>query len=58
MSDELDDATLDQLAMDRADSAYELLCWREDRDELHGWTMDHPTLEQFLERDRKNRRAD
>ena len=55
MSEELDAATLNQLEMDAADAAYELQCWREARDELHGWTREHPTLEEFLERDRKNR---
>ena len=45
MSD-LDPATLDQSAIDRAEAAYELACWREDRDELLGLN-DHPTLEEF-----------
>ena len=45
MSD-LDPATLNQLAIDRAEAAYELQCWREDRDELLGLN-EHPTLEEF-----------
>jgi hypothetical protein len=45
MSD-LDPATLDQYAIDRAEAAYELACWREDRDELLGLN-EHPSLEEF-----------
>jgi hypothetical protein len=46
MSDYYDPATLDQSEMDRAEAAYELQCWREDRDELLGLN-EHPTLEEF-----------
>lgn len=57
MSEKLDAATLNQLEMDAADSAYEEQCWREDMAELHGWDdKPHPTLEEFLKADRKNRR--
>ena len=56
MSD-LDAATLNQLEMDAAEAAYEAQCWREDRDELHGWDKPHQTLDEFLKSDRKNRRA-
>lgn len=45
MSD-LDPATLNQMDIDRAEGAYDAQCWREDRDELHGWN-EHPTLEEF-----------
>jgi len=45
MSD-IDRETLNQLNIDRAEGAYELACWREDRDELLGLN-EHPTLEQF-----------
>ena len=45
MSD-IDRETLNQLNIDRAEVAYELACWREDRDELLGLN-EHPTLEQF-----------
>jgi len=55
VSDDLDPATREQLEMDRADAAYEEQCWRADRDELHGWFNDHPTLDEFLKDDRKYR---
>lgn len=45
MSD-IDAASLNQYAIDRADAAYEAQCWREDRDELLGLN-EHPTLEEF-----------
>ena len=45
MSD-IDPATLNQYAIDRAEAAYELACWREDRDELLALN-EHPTLEEF-----------
>jgi hypothetical protein len=55
MRDDLDPSTFDQLMMDRADSIYEELCWKADRDELLGLTVDRPTLAEFLEQDRKYR---
>ena len=59
MPDDLDEGTRAQLDLDRAEAAYEAQCWREDMAELHGWNdTPHPTLQEFLERDRKNRRAD
>lgn len=45
MSD-IDPDTLNHYAIDRAEAAYEIQCWREDRDELLGLNK-HPTLEEF-----------
>ena len=56
MPDDLEPATREQLEMDRADAYFDELCWRADRDELHGLTKPHPTLEEFLKEDRKYRR--
>jgi hypothetical protein len=52
----MSDLTRDQWEMDRADSAYEEQCWREDRDELHGLTRTFPTLDEFV-KDEGRRRA-
>jgi len=43
---DIDPATLNQMDIDRAEGAYDLQCWREDRDELLGLN-EHPTLEEF-----------
>jgi hypothetical protein len=42
--------------MDRADSAYEEQCWREDRDELLGLPVRRPTWDEFV-KDEGRRRA-
>ena len=55
MSD-MDAATLNQMDIDRAEGAYELQCWREDRDELLGLN-EHPTLEEFRKHMAEARKA-
>lgn len=55
MSD-IDPATLNQMDIDRAEAAYELQCWREDRDELLGLN-EHPSLEEFQRMMGEARRA-
>jgi hypothetical protein len=50
------DPTRDQWEMDRADSAYEEQCWREDRDELLGMTREAQAFDEFV-RDEGRRRA-
>jgi hypothetical protein len=50
------DPTLDQLNLDRAESAYDEQCWREDRDELHGHTRSAMSFDEFV-KDEGRRRA-
>jgi hypothetical protein len=50
------DPTRDQWEMDRADSAYEEQCWREDRDELLGLSREAQAFDAFV-KDEGRRRA-
>lgn len=52
----MSDPTRDQWEMDRADSAYEEQCWREDRNELLGLSREAQDFDEFV-RDEGRRRA-
>ena len=53
----MSDPTRDQYDMDRTESLYEEQCWREDRDELLGLTVERPTLAAFIADECRRRAA-